>query len=122
MPSGRSALGRRMQPWVFDGYAPAGAAVTTTADLAAVAVALLEERAPRNGGPGATRHRRRGGRQIGMFWQLSERDGRAVTWRNGRTGGYSAFLGRDRERGRARGRVGRRGHQPHLRPRMRPVR
>lgn len=101
VPSGRSALGRRMQPWVFDGYAPAGATVTTAADLATLATALLEERAP---GPAALEPLADAGaegRQIGIFWQLSERNGRTITWHNGRTGGYGAFLGLDRERGRA---------------------
>lgn len=102
VPSGRSQYGRRMQPWVFHGYAPAGGVVTTSADLAAVATALLEERAP-----GMTALEpladdpARPGRRVGTFWQLSERDGRTITWHNGRTGGYSSFVGLDRERRRA---------------------
>ena len=34
-------------------------------------------------------------------WQLSERDGGTIPWHNGRTGGYSAFVGLSRKRGRA---------------------
>jgi CubicO group peptidase (beta-lactamase class C family) len=101
VPAGRQALGRRMQPWVFDGYAPAGAAVSTTADLATLATALLEERAPGMAALEPLADAGREGRQIGIFWQLSTEDGRTVTWHNGRTGGYGAFLGLDRERGRA---------------------
>lgn len=102
VPSGRSQYGRRMQPWVFDGYAPAGSVVTTSADLAVLATALLEQRAP-----GMTALEpladdpARPGRRVGIFWQLSERDGRTITWHNGRTSGYSSFVGVDRERGRA---------------------
>jgi len=102
VPSGRSQRGRRMQPWVNRGYAPAGCVVTTAADLATVATALLQRRAPGMAAleplapAGATP-----GRQVGMFWQTSVREGRTITWHNGRTGGYSAFLGLDREAGRA---------------------
>lgn len=45
--------------------------------------------------------RRWDGRRVGMFWQLSTEGDRTVTWHNGRTGGYGAFLGLDRARGRA---------------------
>lgn len=37
---------------------------------------------------------------MGTFWQLNERDGSTITWHDGRTGGYSRFLGPNRERGR----------------------
>ena len=101
VPSGRSERGRRMQPWVNRGYAPAGCVVTTTADLATVATALLERRAPGMAAleplaPAGTTP----GRRSGIFWQTSVHDGTTVTWHNGRTGGYSAFLGLDRAGGR----------------------
>ncbi|SDT38138.1 CubicO group peptidase, beta-lactamase class C family [Friedmanniella luteola] len=101
VPAGRSARGRRMQPWVFDGYAPAGATVSTTADLTTLATTLLEERAPGMAALEPLADAGREGRQIGVFWQLSTQDGRTITWHNGRTGGYGAFVGLDRERGRA---------------------
>ena len=101
VPAGRGSLGRRMQPWVFDGYAPAGATVSTTADLATLATALLEERAPGMAALEPLADAGREGRQVGTFWQLSTEDGQTITWHNGRTGGYGAFLGLDRERGRA---------------------
>lgn len=101
VPAGRAALGRRMQPWVFDGYAPAGAAVSTTADLATLATAVLEERAPGLSALEPLADAGREGRRVGTLWQLSTEDGRTITWHNGRTGGYGAFLGLDRERGRA---------------------
>jgi CubicO group peptidase (beta-lactamase class C family) len=101
VPAGRGALGRRMQPWVFDGYAPAGAAVSTPADLATLATALLEERAPGMAALEPLAGADGDGRRIGMFWHLTSEDGRTTTWHNGRTGGYGAFLGLDRERGRA---------------------
>jgi CubicO group peptidase (beta-lactamase class C family) len=101
VPAGRSALGRRMQPWVFDGYAPAGATVTTSGDLATLATALLEERAPGMTALEPLAEAGDEGRRIGTFWQLSTEGDQTITWHNGRTGGYGAFLGLDRERGRA---------------------
>lgn len=101
VPAGRTAWGRRVQPWVFDGYAPAGAAVSTAADLATLATALLEDRAPGMAALEPLAGAGREGREIGMFWALSTEDGRTITWHNGRTGGYGAFVGLDRERGRA---------------------
>jgi len=101
VPSGRSQHGRRMQPWVFDGYAPAGGVVTTSADLAVVATALLQGRAPGMTALEPLADAGRPGHRVGTFWQLSERDCTTITWHNGRTGGYSAFVGLDRKRGRA---------------------
>ncbi len=99
---GLAASGRSQQPWVLDGYAPAGSVVSTSSDLARVATALLEGKAPGMAAleplapAGDT-----AGRQIGIFWQLSDRDGTTITWHNGATGGYHCFLGLDRDRARA---------------------
>ena len=43
---GRSESGLPVQPWVMDAYAPGGAAVSTTRDLAKLATALLDGTAP----------------------------------------------------------------------------
>jgi CubicO group peptidase (beta-lactamase class C family) len=105
---GRSASGRPRQPWILDGYAPAGGVLTTVADLARLCGALLDGSAP-----GVASLRPLDGtagdpeRPMGMFWLLdpagpdqeTESDqetrqdqGSAMVWHNGATGGYSAFL------------------------------
>ena len=40
--AGKSQTGLPVQPWIFDAYAPAGAAVSTTADLVKLATGLLD--------------------------------------------------------------------------------
>ena len=44
--SASSASNEPVQPWVMDAYAPGGAAVSTTRDLAKLATALLDGTAP----------------------------------------------------------------------------
>lgn len=93
---GWSDGGLPRQPWVMDGYAPAGGVITTVADLAQFAVALLSQTAPgwRSMAAVSGVLTSPPGRQRGMFWAISSLpDGRSMTWHNGATGGYSAFLG-----------------------------
>lgn len=100
---GLTERGRPSEPWVMDGYAPAGGTVTTAADLTRLAQAVLANRAP---GSAALRPIAEGSeadRRIGLFWlqtRVGERD-TLVSWHNGRTGGYASFLGFDPARGRA---------------------
>jgi CubicO group peptidase (beta-lactamase class C family) len=93
---GHSSGGRRRQPWIMDGYAPAGGVITTIGDMAILATALLEDKAP-----GATSLRPVTGvatgkpdEGTGMFWVIltSPRTHRARIWHNGQTGGYSAYV------------------------------
>lgn len=100
---GRNAQGRRSDPWVMDAYAPAGGAVTTSADLAKLCTAVLAGRAPGQTALEPLAERGEPGDRIGMFWLTSTvgDDQREVVWHNGRTGGYSAFVGFDLKRGRA---------------------
>jgi CubicO group peptidase (beta-lactamase class C family) len=105
---GRSRSGLGRQPWVLDGYAPAGGVNATIEDVARLTTALVDGTAPGidalqpldDVAPSAP------GREAGMFWIIEplergdrERDGAAptaagvLTWHNGRTAGYSAFLG-----------------------------
>ena len=94
-PGGYSARGRREQPWLMGAYAPAGAVVSTIADMSRLAVALLAGTAPGRDSldpliadTGAW-HRR-----SGMFWVIDSvpSTGRSMIWHNGQTGGYSAFF------------------------------
>ena len=100
-PEGFDTGGRRQAPWVSEGYAAAGSVVSSSADLATLARALLagqyaEALKPR-------RDFEDEGERIGLFWISSELPGtdRTMVWHNGGTGGYSAFVGLDPERRRA---------------------
>jgi CubicO group peptidase (beta-lactamase class C family) len=118
---GRTKSGLGRQPWVLDGYAPAGGVISTIEDVARLTAALVDGSAPGieslsaldDVAPSAP------GREAGMFWiieplapreALERRDrkpegatpttGPVLTWHNGMTGGYSAFLGVAREQRR----------------------
>jgi CubicO group peptidase (beta-lactamase class C family) len=94
---GRTASGLPVQPWVMHGYAPGGAAVSTTRDLARLATALLHGTAP--GLDALTPSNVQTTQDIthvGVFWQTSAwQNGQTITWHNGETGGYSSYFGLD---------------------------
>ena len=100
---GLTDRGRPSEPWVMDGYAPAGGAVTTAGDLTKLAQAVLAGKAP---GMEALTPIAKGSepdRRIGLFWiqsRVGERD-TLVSWHNGRTGGYASFVGFDLAQRRA---------------------
>src|SRR3954451_7237332 len=93
---GKSRTGLPVQPWVMDAYAPGGAAVSTTRDLAKLATALLDGTAPGMPALEPTTGTDQSNTRIGHFWDVS-------TWENGQTipahagqpGGYAAYLGLD---------------------------
>jgi len=95
-PRGWTAAGRRSQPWVLDGYSPAGGAISTIADLTRLATALLNHTAPGLASlqPIGRYVPDQPDRASGMFWVIDRLPGthRTVVWHNGETGGYSAFL------------------------------
>jgi CubicO group peptidase (beta-lactamase class C family) len=95
---GRTASGLPVQPWVMDGYAPSGAAVSTTRDLAKLATALLDGTAPGiNALTPTSVQTTQDNTHIGTFWQTSTwQTGQTITWHNGQTGGYGSYLGLDR--------------------------
>jgi CubicO group peptidase (beta-lactamase class C family) len=95
-PRGWSSFGRRQQPWIMDGFAPAGAVVSTIADMSRLAASLLDGSAPGcrsllavEGVETDTPNR-----ASGMFWIIDSIPNaeRTVVWHNGQTGGHSAFL------------------------------
>ena len=99
---GRTMSGLSVQPWVFDGYAPGGAAVSTVKDLSILATALLDGTAPGMDAltPTASTHQSNTG--IGDFWRVSQwQTGQTITWHNGETAGYTSYLGLDRQHRRA---------------------
>jgi CubicO group peptidase (beta-lactamase class C family) len=93
---GRSGGGRRRQPWIMDGYAPAGGVVSTIEDMAILAGALLEKTAPGTASLRPVTSGRTGktDETSGMFWVIHTPPGTHGTmiWHNGQTGGYSAYL------------------------------
>jgi CubicO group peptidase (beta-lactamase class C family) len=99
--TGRSRAGRQMQPWTGEALAPAGGWRASIEDMGALAKALLQGTAPGNtaldpvarfAGPAA---------RIGNAWLSLEVKGRTLTWHNGATGGFRAWVGLDREAGTA---------------------
>lgn len=100
---GYDAAGRRHEPWTLRGYAPAGGVVSTPADMGTLVTAILDSRAPGMSALTPLADTDAEGRQIGVFW-IVEREratGQSqITWHNGATGGYQAFLGLDRRVGR----------------------
>ncbi|MGO8872392.1 MAG: serine hydrolase domain-containing protein [Acidimicrobiales bacterium] len=95
-PPGRSRRGLPKQPWVLDGYAPAGGVVSTIEDMARLASALLDGSAPGCESMSAIDGVSIGqpNRAIGMFWAISSAAGTdaSIIWHNGGTGGYSALF------------------------------
>jgi CubicO group peptidase (beta-lactamase class C family) len=95
--TGWSASGLPEQTWHLDGYAPAGAAVSTTHDLGLLATALLNGTAPGMAALDPRASADRTGTRVGMFWQVSHwNNGQTITWHNGQTSGHTAYLGLDR--------------------------
>jgi CubicO group peptidase (beta-lactamase class C family) len=107
---GRTKSGVGRQPWILDGYAPAGGVISTIEDVARLTAALVDGTSPGidslqaldDIAPSAP------GREAGMFWIIEPlapppgRDGppdgaspraTVLTWHNGMTAGYAAFLG-----------------------------
>jgi CubicO group peptidase (beta-lactamase class C family) len=94
---GTSASGLPIQPWIIGAYAPAGAVVSTTQDLAKLASALLDGTAPGLDALTPTAPTDASNTRIGDFWQISDwQNGQTITWHNGQTSGYTSFLGLDR--------------------------
>jgi CubicO group peptidase (beta-lactamase class C family) len=99
---GRTASGHRVQPWVFGAYAPGGAAVSTAADLSRLATALLDGTAPGMNAMTPIAPTGQDNTRIGEFWHISRwPTGQTITWHNGQTAGYTAYLGLDRQHHRA---------------------
>lgn len=98
---GTRASGAERAPWIAEGWAPAGIGPwSTTSDLARLVGALADGSAP--GASAAEPVTAYAGEQkIGQFWITSEESGRQVTWHNGGTGGFSSFVGFERDTGRA---------------------
>jgi CubicO group peptidase (beta-lactamase class C family) len=98
-PTGYSAAGIAEASWAIDGWAPAGGARSTAADMARYAQALLDGSAP--GMDALTPRWEFGEQQIGYVWTTQEYQGHAVTFKNGLTGGFTSKIILDRANHRA---------------------
>jgi CubicO group peptidase (beta-lactamase class C family) len=95
---GYSRRGRVRDPWTGEALAPAGGVRATIIDMTTLTRALLDGTAPgvdaldpvvRIAGPAS----------IGAAWMTVPRKDSTLTWHNGGTGGFSSWIGLDRERG-----------------------
>jgi CubicO group peptidase (beta-lactamase class C family) len=96
---GRSRTGLPVQPWIMDAnaYSPGAAAVSTTADLAKLAIALLDGTAPGLAALEPTTATDKSNTRIGDFWWTSTwGTGQTITHHAGQTSGYASYLGLDR--------------------------
>jgi len=95
-PTGYTASGRPSDAWTLGADAPAGSARSTLADMVAFATAQRDGTAP---GVAATEPRASSGEsgEIGLAWLTTD----GVTWHNGATGGFTSWIGFDRDSGRA---------------------
>lgn len=104
-PTGHAESGRPVDAWTMAGYAPAGGARSTAADMARYAQALLTDDPALGVGAAEVldpRYDAGASRRIGLAWFTSEdAGGGSTTWHNGGTAGYSTMLAMDRERGLA---------------------
>ena len=97
--AGKTRGGRRADPWLGEGIAPAGGVRSDVADMARLAHALLVGEAS---GLDALRPRAAlDSDGVGWAWitSVDPTTGRSVVWHNGGTGGFTAFLGVDRAAG-----------------------
>lgn len=104
LAQGHDAAAEAVPHWDMDAFAPAGALVTSSADLAKFvaaasgaastpldpAFALMLDRLRPTGG---------GGEQIGLGWFVLNEGDRRIVWHNGITGGFRSFAGYDAKTG-----------------------
>ena len=105
MAQGFNAQGALMQPWDLPTLAGAGALRSTAADMLKFLAASLDSTTtPLGGIMSRTRESRhaadRPGNRIGLGWHIVDVFGSTLTWHNGGTGGYRAFIGVDDARHR----------------------
>ena len=96
--AGSTRRGRPAQPWTGEGLSPAGGVRSSVADLGRLVATLLDGTAP---GVGALDrvYDVAGHAGIGAAWMTLDARHRSITWHNGRTGGFSCWVGLDRSAG-----------------------
>ena len=95
---GRDKDGRAQQAWADEQYAPAGGVRSDVGSMAVLAQALLAGSAPgaKSLDPAAD-FSCNGEDRIGAGWMTTRISGRSITWHNGGTGGFSSWIGLDRD-------------------------
>ena len=81
--------------WTMNGYAPAGGLLASGNDLVRFLEANLDGTAPGAGLAHPVRVEIDEDSAIGLGWHIAERRGKTITWHNGGTGGFRAWLGFD---------------------------
>lgn len=94
-------MGRKRQPWTGEALGPAGGIRARIDDLARLASALLDGTAPGTAALHPVENFTGPVVRIGAAWLTIERNGRAITWHNGGTGGFRSWLGLDLAAGTA---------------------
>lgn len=98
VPPGVNDSGKPQEPRVMDAYAPAGGLVTTPADMATLALKLLDDAVPglKALDPITDYNSEL---RIGIFWLTARRPLFDCVMHRGSTGGYAAFFGLERTAG-----------------------
>ena len=99
--TGTTRWGRERRPWTGEALAPAGGIRARIGDMARLAAALLDGSAPGTAALEPVEDFTGRVVRIGAAWITIERNGRAITWHNGGTGGFRTWLGLDRAAGTA---------------------
>jgi CubicO group peptidase (beta-lactamase class C family) len=96
---GTNRAGRVQEPWTSEALGPAGGIRASIADMARLTAALLEGSAPGMSALEPVASFSGPAVRIGAAWLILERKDRRITWHNGGTGGFHAWLGMDRDAG-----------------------
>lgn len=94
---GQKATGPAADHWFASGYSPAGDVWTTSQDMGRFLRAVMEGSAP-GARAAEPEHEAGPNGRIGLGWFTSSTDGRRITWQNGATGGFTSYMGFDRDR------------------------
>lgn len=95
---GQTSGGRTSDAWLGEAMAPAGGVRADIEQMAVFAQRLLTEQAPGMDALEPKVHDKDEGTGWAWVSMPSPVDQRMITWHNGGTGGFTAFLGLDRER------------------------
>jgi CubicO group peptidase (beta-lactamase class C family) len=95
--TGTSRRGRPRKPWTGEALAPAGGIRASIHDLVRLAGALLDGTAPGMSALDPVAKFTGPAVRIGAAWLTLDAKGRRITWHNGGTGGFSSWIGLDRE-------------------------
>ncbi|AWB89092.1 serine hydrolase domain-containing protein [Salinibacterium hongtaonis] len=94
---GRNSRGKIMEAWTGEAIAPAGGIRSTIGDMGDLAAALLNGSAAGMLALEPAASMSSPAMKIGAAWITLESKGRIITWHNGGTGGFCAWMGLDRE-------------------------